>query len=70
MDKISRVWALLQAFPDTEVNDAMRTFRAADADKGCSSCWLASGVMEHQACEVKIDRWFKAHEALVESGEK
>ena len=45
--------------------DEAHNFLRADADKGCSSCWLSSGPTPHAECAEKIARWFATQETLV-----
>lgn len=45
------------------------TFWSAEADKGCTGCWISSNTSgKHPECEEKIRLWFKAQKALVVYG--
>jgi len=70
MEECSKAEMELMAFADSpEASEALKEFAAADADPGCSTCWFSSKKGEHPDCDVKIDRWFKARDALVASSE-
>lgn len=70
MKDLDTAWEELNSFPDEEVNEAMKAFRIAESDKGCSGCWFSSmRDNNHPECEMKIKRWFDARKKLAASGQ-
>lgn len=61
----------LFSFPKEEKSTEVLEWEAAEADRGCSSCWFSSfRNRQHKDCQVKIKRWFDAREALFVSAKK
>lgn len=60
--------SLLNLYGVTGVPDVLEAFFAAEFDRGCTHCWMSSSRdRNHPACNEKIDRYFAARLALVES---
>lgn len=61
--------ALLNLRGEKDLPGPVQNFLDADADRGCSGCWLSSAVpTPHHECHNKIRRWFFSRTRLIEYG--
>jgi hypothetical protein len=71
MSKLHEAGAAVDAFKGKpDILPELQALWDAEDDNGCSTCHLSASGPKHEECRQKMDRYWKAHEALIQWLEK